>query len=525
MVRFWIVFFILFYQQLAISQPAQDAKRDYVWITGYVSTDDSVNFPDFRQGYRLDFSTNPVNVFKFHNKLDITFNTATICDLSGHLLFYVNGCKMVDWQEKVLLGGDKINIGSLGYLISCPTDGHIIQQGSLILPRPNHSNLYSYFHQSINYINPIRGLEVDSLRISQVEQDELTGNLKATFTNHMVVDNDTLAWGHLTACRHANGRDWWILQPQQGRNGYYIILLDPNGAAINGFQEIGIPIHYLEKGWGQAVFSPDGSKYARYIGITDVQLFDFNRCTGELSNFQSISIHDTGDTLLINFTKVPGYGISFSANSRFMYVASTDTVFQFDMSALDIQNSKIPVLVYDGSYVDWGYWFTFNYMQLAPDGKIYFTAPGAIETIHVIENPDSLGLACNAIQHKYILDYPISRGWMNFPNFRLGALAGSGCDTITTTQTIEKNKKINIYPNPASDYCIVDILLNDYSNKNVNLVEIVNEMGAVVEKHQFSAYSSIYRFEIKHLPNGVYSVVLKENGQIVGFQKLLKMSP
>lgn len=87
----------------------------------------------------------------------------------------------------------------------------------------------------------------------------------------------------MTACRHANGRDWWFLIAEYDSKIVHRYLLDPRGINYMGIQEVEEKIIDTP---GQAAFSPDGNKFAiHYItdfGYRELHLFDFDRCSGLL---------------------------------------------------------------------------------------------------------------------------------------------------------------------------------------------------------------------------------------------------
>jgi len=205
--------------------------------------------------------------------------------------------------------------------------------------------------------------------------------------------------------------------------------------------------------------------------------------------------------------------------SRYLFASSVTKVYQFDLQTPNLAASQQTVAVYDGSYVDEGYWFTFNYMQLGPDGKIYMNAPGAIETIHVIEQPDSAGLACQVVQHRYILDYPISRGWPYFPNFRLGPLPDGPCGSIATAEVDRPAAALRIFPNPASRQVTVDVTLPAYDRPDIQLV-VVNMLGQVVRRQPLPLYASLLHVAVSDLPTGVYAVCLVEGRQLLTVKQL-----
>ncbi len=70
-------------------------------------------------------------------------------------------------------------------------------------------------------------------------------------------------------------------------------------------------------------------------------------------------------------------------------------------------------------------------MVQAPDGRIY-VVPGAASSrfLHVIERPDLPAEDCRLVQHKIDLKKSNARSAPNIPNFRLGPLDGSPCDTL-----------------------------------------------------------------------------------------------
>ncbi|MBK6640365.1 MAG: hypothetical protein IPG39_03600 [Bacteroidetes bacterium] len=71
---------------------------------------------------------------------------------------------------------------------------------------------------------------------------------------------DTLTRGRLTTCKHANGRDWWLISHKYRSNIYYKFLITPDTILGPYTQQIGIVTSNYD-GFGSARFSPDGSKY------------------------------------------------------------------------------------------------------------------------------------------------------------------------------------------------------------------------------------------------------------------------
>ena len=69
-------------------------------------------------------------------------------------------------------------------------------------------------------------------------------------------------------------------------------------------------------------------------------------------------------------------------------------------------------------------------MQLGPDGRVYINSTSGVNEMHVIQYPNKKGIACEVRQHSVQLPTFIIRTMPHFPNYRLGPLDGSPCDTL-----------------------------------------------------------------------------------------------
>ena len=75
-----------------------------------------------------------------------------------------------------------------------------------------------------------------------------------------MIVSDTLNYGFLTATKHANGRDWWIIVHKYNNNKFYTLLLTPYNL-LGPFTQVIGPSH-LYDGTGQTFISTDGAKLA-----------------------------------------------------------------------------------------------------------------------------------------------------------------------------------------------------------------------------------------------------------------------
>ncbi|MBK7968866.1 MAG: T9SS type A sorting domain-containing protein [Bacteroidetes bacterium] len=170
-----------------------------------------------------------------------------------------------------------------------------------------------------------------------------------------------------------------------------------------------------------------------------------------------------------------------------MYVSSTNYVYQFDVTAANIMSTKTTVAVWDGFYSPNPPFATkFDIAQLAPDGKIYIATGNSTLHLHVINQPDSAGLACDLVQHGVPLPAYNFNSLPNHPNYFLGALAGSPCDTLTSLATeVIINPKLNVFPNPNNGY----FTLGFNAQKEVGILEIFDAMGRMVYEDKVAQWS------------------------------------
>jgi len=386
--------------------------QDNVWLMGYAGG-----------SYSPDDTTFGISVLRFpdgdiqienNQEIGMWFNDtdASISDNEGNLLSYFNGIYIGDASFQAMANGEDLNDYNLS--------GYDLPQGGLILPLPGDSQKYYLFHSEIGHVDlPGWGPEVLGMYYSIIDMDKNNGLGEVVLKKEPLII-DTLEYGKITATRHANGRDWWLLMNEGHTNRYYKILFDDNGLHIVGNQEIGLDV---VEGLGQAAFTPNGQHYVIFNTV-DIQLgqfveiYNFDRCTGELDNHRRIHYNENAFS----------GGVAFSPNSRFMYVSSYLNIYQYDLYAANIEASRVTVAVYDGFQSPFS--TRFYLAQLAPDNKIYVCTPGGANVLHVIHSPDEKGLACNVEQHGIHLPTKNIASLPNFPYYRLGPLDGSPCDTL-----------------------------------------------------------------------------------------------
>src|SRR5690606_33703767 len=93
--------------------------------------------------------------------------------------------------------------------------------------------------------------------IINLNQDD---NLGAVTQKNIPLIKATLCYGKLTASKHGHGRAWWLIISAYNESLYYTYLLTPHGIDTFPPQTNGAE---FESDAGQAVFTPDGSKYIK----------------------------------------------------------------------------------------------------------------------------------------------------------------------------------------------------------------------------------------------------------------------
>lgn len=381
------------------------------WISGYACgnvPECGVSVMDFISGFA---DTNYSNI-----QMSFSQSNANISDSSGNLLFYTNGIYIANSSNDTMVNGDSLNPNSY---VNQVHYGLNVKQGDLILPMPGNFNLYYLFHETLTWYPAVGDYRVGELYYSVIDMSLDSGRGAVTEKN-VILLLDTLTVGSITACKHANGRDWWIVvHKSQGRR-YYEYLLTTSGIQGPFIQDIGYSILPRDWSW-QACFSPDGSKFANVFTKDTFDIMDFDRCTGLFSNCQSIYLNDSANAR----------GVAFASNSQLIYVTSAIYLYQYNLNISPIDSSKFLVAKAE-TFADPipPFYTAFYLSQLMYDNKIYISCGNGSRLFHVINHPNQSGLNCDFLQHSFQLPTYSINTIPNFPNYFLGKVVGSICDSL-----------------------------------------------------------------------------------------------
>ncbi len=200
-------------------------------------------------------------------------------------------------------------------------------------------------------------------------------------------------------------------------------------------------------------------------------------------------------------------------------------MYQYDTWETDIAASKDTVAWYDGFYDKHPIFATyFSNHQLAPDGKIYLSTGNSTRYYHVIDKPDEKGAACNVLQHSVRLK-SFAGGVPYYPNYRLGTLAGSPCDTLPPSAVSFPSREglgVGVFPNPATDFVTVDYGNIIWERYNTVSLKLTNAIGQVVYESVLPRYSGLHKVDVSGLPAGLYHAEVLGDGRMIGVSKVVK---
>lgn len=433
---------------------------------------------------------------------------AVMCDSTGKLLFYSNGCYVANSTHQMMVNGDSIGKGYFETSF-CKTGGNPLTQGMIALPKPGSNHLYYLFYTDFRnpyQFQPFYPLTPLTLYYSVIDMDFDNG-LGAVVEKHQIVLEDTLSRAMLHAEKHSNNKDWWIFMPESHSNCYWTIRLTENGIDTLYNQCLGVE-------WGdddptgQAVFSPNGKKYARFNFFYGLNIFDFDNNAGQFSN--SVNIDFGQDTFY-------WAGAAFSSNSRFIYACAYNKLWQFDLLTTDISASRILVGVLNTppGILEKTH---FNQARLAPDGKIYIAGRAPNKHLHVINRPNCSGQACDLQQYAIELAARNTNTMPNMPHFKQWSDTDTCQSVSITTPANLNNAKLQLYPNPAFDEVEL-VLPPSLINRNFS-IELINSIGQTV-KTVFVSKMNHAKLTVGDLPVGLYLVSVSDNGELFFTEKLV----
>ena len=466
------------------------------WLMGYQS---AAGYPG---GQTLIDFYNGTPVLSYDSlEMDFRHTHSNVSDNNGNVLFYTNGYYLADASNDTMQNGSGINPSAYTTYFS---DGLGIPQANIIIPKPNNADVYYLFHSTVD---TFPGYSHSRYLYYSIIDMTLNGGFGAVTSKNQILITDSLNYGKIAACKHANGRDWWVICHKLNSNKFFKLLITPTAILGPYTQDIG---NIRVAGAGESWFSPNGEIYAHYwknaAGIGSLEILSFDRCNGAFSNAVSISVPYENGTQV---------GLAFSSNSNALYVSNVFHIYQYDLTAANVAASQLTVATYD-SFVSvfpgfpQGFATLFGLSALAPDGKIYITTGNGTIHMHTIDNPDVIGLGCNVNQHSVQLPSIYFNTLPNHPNYFLGCDTTLGCTTCYTG--VDKEQKNNLTarasPNPSNGIFTLQFDVQSTAGE----LEIFDVMGNMVWRDYVAPWSQYKRVNIDGLAKGIYLCKLKWGG-------------
>lgn len=470
-------------------------KQDYIWVLGR----DRDEILSKKQSYRLDFNNEALEIPQTDNFLNFDSNNASICDAEGNLLVYSNGCAIANAMDELMENGDSINAGKFfdTYWKGNCDLGYPGVQDMMFLPDPSNETGYYLIHKRRE--NKFSKTFIESMLYSYVDMSYNEGLGKVTLKNQEI-DNvypKNYVEYFLTAIQHENGVDWWIINPSADTSGtYFTYLLDSEGFHKQEAQVIGNTRNpETFRAGGTAKFSPDGKHYAHYIQADGLELYDFDRSTGLLSNHRSLDLSDT--------TKVLFASVEWSPNSRFIYASHSTELYQIDTWEEDLADGTVKISEWSG--LSDPFPNVYFLMSLAPDCRIYMCSTSGTPAYHVIHYPDEKGVDCGFVEAGLQLDRRASfASFPNFPRWRVDE--EMKCDSSILTmfgKPVYYSKQLLVYPNPTPRN-EVRITIPDTHREGI--LTIYTQDGRLIEERAIITHTEEYILDLSSYSSGIYFI-------------------
>ena len=333
----------------------------------------------------------------------------------------------------------------------------------------------------------------------------------------------------IQAVKNGNGRDWWLLFEhwQNPNNLFYIYSVTSNGVQLDHVDSAGLT---ASSGGGDLRFNSDGSQFALCNWRGLLALYNFDRCTGNISLNKTIRAEDPNGNYPYFFD------CCFSPNDSLLYLSCApyysdfDTthifLYQLQLSSFNPYATKTQIWQQTAPLAIGG-------VRLGPDNKIYVAAQSTgypydstnyypeNMSLSVINQPDRRGgaVTCDFQPYSFYLGGKRTYwGLPNNPDYDLGPVPGSICDSLSVNNhEISIDSRFTLYPNPFSDK--VSLIFSSDSNEKITL-KLFDLKGCLL--WQDFNFDFIRELDFSKIENGVY--ILKIEGDHLNLERrLVKM--
>ena len=253
------------------------SKRGKVWVHGGGISYKTIFEPNGIINTYLDTFYSPY----------FTSGNSNICDTNGNLILCSDGYNVYDSVGNYIDGGDTL-VPKDHYLAKSGFSNY--SQSSIFLPMDSNKYYFitpafsdaRYADCNVNY-----HCYFDLLLYNVIDMNANGGAGKVVRRMEPLMENAELRKTQMMACRHSNGKDWWLLKQAGDSNRIHKFLFQQDTVLDMGFQQFDEPMWGPWDITGMSTFNADGSKYATtsHGGSTgQIFLADFDRCYGIFTN-------------------------------------------------------------------------------------------------------------------------------------------------------------------------------------------------------------------------------------------------
>jgi hypothetical protein len=494
----------LYYATLMVDVPNYGMTRGQ----GYFGVVDSVNFT-LVQTDTLPLIDDPSSpLYNVKNRFclldpngDITliYNNQAVFDRHHNII--LDSIDIIDGEfvvnQNFSLGLAIFETDSIMYLPICLLDAeNIMYSNSLITEQVwyNLSNLHAFNYSLYKF----------SFGGDSVKLIDTTPLLKVDTANYDFMLNAR------SIVRHGNGRDWWFICRDKYRDRYYVELLTPWGIDTSQSQRYIFDdesLLDLAAASCEIISNADGDRLAVIDFLLGLRMYDFDRCSGRISNRQKIGLLNqltyellsSDSSTLYNFGGERNYG-AFSPSSEYFYYTRNDSLFQVNLSLPLEQVLPQKQLISINEFGAFepnpqnpnqtNHHFS-SFSGKAGNGRIVIKNIGPY--YGSLTNLDSPADSIIYEHQCYFIPFaasPTGDANQDNTNYSLFDWSGSACDTlgidgpiiVPPVSTYEpynpKLKDIQIWPNPVSS----TLNLRGNSGQGDIQIRVSNAMGQVVEQ-------------------------------------------
>jgi hypothetical protein len=367
---------------------------------------------EFKRNYQLTAGYQPPSKINFNNsiiKIDstikdyaITSSSSCISDTTGNFLFVSNGFQIFD-KQGLIKNGDKINCpkGTILYYAYYQSPFY---QSTLVLPKKGNEYYIFNVGMSDSQANKYLGFietRWDILSYCVVNMDSNNNKGKVIIKDRIIDSTQKYKSVEFTAIQHGNGQDWWLIKPDANNTRFIKYQITPDTILGPYFQNITDTGNFVFTGnfiipnkqgtklaWGGVGNIEVDANNDSLYNFNRVDLFDFDRCTGLMSNQH---YYKTPFNISTYPNKDFKTGACFSEDGNLLYISNFYTIYQIDINDTAINNSIL--ITTPDTLINYFPWWA--HMSLGPNGKIYIgNGNGTNKAMCYIDSSNIRGVGC-----------------------------------------------------------------------------------------------------------------------------------